>query len=228
MLFTFYHFHFRLHISTIHRWSLGFHQCRYSSSNFWPLFICRWRNLPNASRNSEPKNAWISCRSWTSRKTEKRLAGTGRDECCFPTGWNSSGGRRIVCLRFLCFDGFFYSSATRPLLKKPCKNSDSCLKLSTIEKAKEKRKTLLATLDLFSCQKIAWPKTDTELVTMRFSVKTYIYVKKNVLKKSAPAAGFAFDNFKTECFGFVWYRKTILTDVDYSNVLMFESNRVTR
>ena len=80
-----------------------------------------------------------------------------------------------------------------PVLPEHCwgnhaKNYDSCLKLSTIEKAKEKKKTLLATLDLFSCQKTAWPKTDTELVTMRFSVKTYIYVKKNVLKNKTKSS----------------------------------------
>lgn len=55
-------------------------------------------------------------------------------------------------------------------------------------KGKRKKETLLATLDLFSCQKTAWPKTDTEFVTMRFSVKTYIYVKKNVLKNKTKSS----------------------------------------
>ena len=82
----------RIHISTLHCWSLGFHPCRYSGGDFWTLFLCRWGYFPNAPRNSEQENAGISCWCWTSRKTEKRT-GIGRDECCRPTG--RRGWRRV-------------------------------------------------------------------------------------------------------------------------------------
>merc|ERR1712008_375807 len=37
----------RIHISTVHCRSLGFHPCRYSGGDFWTLFLCRWGHLPN-------------------------------------------------------------------------------------------------------------------------------------------------------------------------------------
>ena len=133
----------RIHISTVHCWSLGFHPCRYSGGDFWTLFLCRWGYLPNAPRNSEQENAGISCWCWTSRKTEKRT-GIGRDECCRPTG--RRGWRRVKkTVYVLCFDGkkqIF--SATRTWLAKMTKCLSKKPKLLT-----KQIETLLATLDVY-------------------------------------------------------------------------------
>lgn len=121
---------FRIHISTVHCWSLGFHPCRYSGGDFWTLFLCRWGYLPNAPRNSEQENAGISCWCWTSWKTEKRT-GIGRDECCCHTG--RRGWRRVKknCLRFMFWrkkNNKFSVLPELAWLKWPnvCQKSQSC------------------------------------------------------------------------------------------------------
>ena len=119
----------RIHISTVHCWSLGFHPCRYSGGDLRTLFLCRWGYLPNAPRNSEQENAGISCWCWTSWKTEKRT-GIGRDECCRPTG--RRGWRRVKkTVYVLCFDGKNNKFSVLPelvWLKWPnvCQKSQSC------------------------------------------------------------------------------------------------------